>query len=413
MSKVKGLKLLVRLFLLASVLFLVLGGPLPRVARKVLPMLSPLSALSEAVAQRTWYAALYWMLPPLILLLLAVFKGRLFCQWICPLGTLYSLPTKISAKKKVLPIRFNALLFWIILSSSLLGWPLLLWSDPLSTISRLGAWHEAAAWIPGALIPLMLLLSFIQPQVWCTHLCPLGYSFDLLNRRNGKQTFQHDRRQFLAGCGIGLSAAAILPKLGKTKEKPSILPPGATGKFAETCTRCYACVAVCPTQVIRVKQGGTLDELSMPELCFNEGDCDEFCTRCTQVCPTGAIRELSVDAKRHTKIGEATINRKACIAWEDNEYCMVCDEFCPYSAIATHTKGNGIACPELRPELCRGCGACEYNCPARDTAITVTPRTPQETISSYKGSFSHLKATREKRGRRRRTSHANRAGNSL
>ncbi len=402
--KDKGLQTAVRLLLLAGALFMVLGGPLPRVARKILPILSPLTALSEAVAQRTWYAALYWLLPPLAVLLLAVFKGRFFCQWICPLGTLYALPGKSSKpksggtavspsmgigadappKKKILSLRLNAMIFWLILSASAFGLPVLLSLDPLSTFSRLGAWREAAMWIPGALIPLMLLLSFFQPQAWCTHLCPLGYSFDLMNRRSGKKTFNRDRRQFLAGLGIGIPAALLLPKIIKGKSKPSILPPGATPKFAETCTRCYACVAVCPTRIIRIKTGGGLNELFMPELCFDRGACEEFCNRCTQVCPTGAIRVLAENAKRHRKIGEAQINRDACLSWTDDEYCMVCDEYCPYSAIATHTKGNGIPCPEMIPEACRGCGACEHNCPAvRDgKAILVSALTPQEKIPS-------------------------------
>jgi len=393
MSKVKGLKLLVRIFFLAGALFMVLGGPLPRIARRVLPALSPLTALSEAVAQRTWYATLIWLLPPLAILLLAVFKGRLFCQWLCPLGTIYSLPNKLILKKRMLPVRLNALIFWIIISGSVFGLPALLFLDPLSTFSRLGAWHEAAMWIPGALIPLFFLLSFFQPQVWCTHLCPLGYCFDLANRRTGKQVFKRDRRQFLAGLGIGGAVAAVFPTIGtavakamavkKGKKTPSILPPGATPKFAGTCTRCYACIAVCPTQIIKVKKGGPITELAMPELCFDGGACEEFCIRCTQVCPTGAIRELSERAKRHTKIGEAKIDRKACLAWEDNEYCMVCDEFCPYSAIDTKTKGNGIACPIMKPDLCRGCGACEENCPAirAGKAILVSPITPQEIIN--------------------------------
>jgi ferredoxin len=383
MKKANVLKTIVRLLILAGVLFMLLGGPIPRLARKVLPILSPLSAFSEAVAQRTWFTALYWLLPPLTVALLAVFKGRFFCQWLCPLGTIYSLPQKISAKKQLLPVRLNALIFWTVITSSLIGWPILLLLDPLCTISRIGVWYNALAWIPGALIPIMFLLSFIQPQVWCTHLCPLGYTFDLLNKRSGTKTFRRDRRQFLAGCGIGLSAAALLPKTVSAKEaKPSILPPGATDKFAETCTRCYACVAVCPSQVIQVKKGGTLKELAMPELCFNEGDCQEFCSRCTEVCPTGAIRQLTIEQKRQVKIGEARIRKGKCLAWQDNEYCMVCDEFCPYSAIATHTKGNGIACPVMRPERCRGCGACEYNCPAieRGKAITISARTPQEII---------------------------------
>jgi ferredoxin-type protein NapF len=311
-------------------------------------------------------------------LALALWKGRFFCQWLCPLGTLYALPGKISLKKKILPIRLNALVFWIIISASLLGLPALLFLDPLSTFSRIGTWM---AWVPGLLIPVFLLLSIFQPQVWCTHLCPLGYGFDLANIKTGKRVFHRDRRQFLAGIGIGIPTALIFPMLGKAKEKKSILPPGATKQFSETCTRCYACVSVCPTGIIRVKADGGLKELHMPELCFDNGTCEESCNRCSQVCPTGAIRRLSDDTKSRRQIGLAKVEKEKCLAWADNEYCMVCDEYCPYSAIATEWHGD-IACPVINPDLCRGCGACENACPAMRAgkAVFVHPLNPQQTI---------------------------------
>lgn len=381
MSKVKALKFIVRLLILAAALFFIIGGPLPEWMERLVPALSPLTLFAESIAQRTWFAGLFWTLPPLAVLVLAMFQGRFFCKHICPLGTLYSLPKKISLKKRILPVRLNALIFWIILSASALGLPLLLWLDPLSTVSRAGAWYDAAAWIPGLLIPLFLLLSFIQPQVWCTHLCPLGYSFDLLNRRSGKTTFNRDRRQFVAGLGIGIPAALILPKLGKKSGKPAVLPPGATEEFADTCTRCYACVNACPSGIIRVKRDGNLNELFMPELCFDNGTCEESCNRCSQVCPTGAIRMLSHDEKWRTQIGQARVRKGRCLAWADNEYCMVCDEYCPYNAIETVWRGD-IACPVVNPDLCRGCGACEYACPAfrAGKAIFVHPLSPQQTI---------------------------------
>ena len=42
---------------------------------------------------------------------------------------------------------------------------------------------------------------------------------------------------------------------------------------------------------------------------------------------------------------------------------MVCHEFCPYLAIRTVTH-RGVNCPEVDPAMCRGCGACQANCPA-------------------------------------------------
>ncbi|MEI7850226.1 MAG: 4Fe-4S binding protein [Kiritimatiellales bacterium] len=374
----KTVRWIIRLLLLAAALFFAIGGPLPVWMDRIVPALSPLALLAESVAQRSWYAGLFWAIPPLAVLSLAVWKGRFFCQWLCPLGTIYALPQKLSLKKKILPIRLNALIFWIVISASALGLPALLFLDPLSTFSRIGAW---SAWIPGLLVPIFLLLSFFQPQVWCTHLCPLGYCFDLVNVKNTKRVFNRDRRQFIAGLGIGIPAALILPKLGKSSAKPSILPPGATEQFAETCTRCYACVSVCPAKIIRVKAGGGLNELFMPELFFDKGVCNEFCTRCTEVCPTGAIRKLTEKTKRQVKIGTAKIEKDKCLAWADNEYCMVCDEFCPYQAFETQMNGD-IACPIVIEEACRGCGGCEQNCPAvrNGKAIFVHPIHPQQII---------------------------------
>ena len=380
-SKIKNrnttLRGLSRGLLLILALFFVIGGPLPIWMERIVPACSPLVLLSESIAQRTGYAGVFWALPPLIVLGMAILKGRIFCRWICPLGTLYSLPQKISLKKRVLPFRLNALIFWIIIFSSLLGLPTLLILDPLSTFSRLGVWSLG----PGLLIPVFLLLSFFQPQVWCTHLCPLGYSFDLLNHKTTKKVFHRDRRQFIAGLGLGGAATLLLPKGGKKGSPPSVLPPGATEKYAETCTRCYACISACPAQIIKVKKEGSAGELAIPELVFEEYGCEESCNQCSQVCPTGAIRTLSDDEKWHRQIGIAQVKKEKCLAWSDNEYCMVCDEYCPYNAIETHWKGD-IACPVVNPDLCRGCGACESACPAfrAGKAILVHPVNPQQPI---------------------------------
>ncbi len=378
MSKIKTIKPAVRLLLLAAALFFAAGGPLPVWMERIIPALSPLALFAESVAQRTWYAGLFWGVPPLAVLTIALWKGRFFCQWLCPLGTLYSLPQKISLKKKVLPVRLNALIFWIIVSASACGLPALLFLDPLSTFSRLGVW---SAWIPGLLIPVFLLLSLFQPQVWCTHLCPLGYCFDLANIKTSKPVFNRDRRQFLAGLGIGIPAALILPKMTKGSDKPSVLPPGATEQFAGTCTRCYACVSVCPSKIIRIKSGGGLNELFMPELRFDHGACEESCSRCSQVCPTGAIRTLTHPQKHRTQIGIARVEKERCLAWTDNEYCMVCDEYCSYGAIDTEWRGD-VACPVISAERCRGCGACENACPAvrAGKAVFVHPLKPQQMI---------------------------------
>ena len=108
-----------------------------------------------------------------------------------------------------------------------------------------------------------------------------------------------------------------------------------------------------------------------PRLDFSQRYCNEWCRLCTGVCPTGAIGRLSLEAKRALPIGTARVNRHCCLAWNEAQYCMVCQEFCPYQAIRA-VEHNGVNCPEVDEALCRGCGACQSHCPAEPVrAITV------------------------------------------
>jgi formate hydrogenlyase subunit 6/NADH:ubiquinone oxidoreductase subunit I len=63
--------------------------------------------------------------------------------------------------------------------------------------------------------------------------------------------------------------------------------------------------------------------------------------------------------------------------------CIVCEEWCPTSPKAVYfaeetvidRKKNEVKVkrPSIDPELCTGCGACEYACPVTDrAAIYVT-----------------------------------------
>ncbi len=69
---------IVRVLLLAAAAAFALGGPLPVWLAKVFPALSPLTILSSLYARRAWYVGLMWTAPPLVLIALAFWKGRLF-----------------------------------------------------------------------------------------------------------------------------------------------------------------------------------------------------------------------------------------------------------------------------------------------------------------------------------------------
>ncbi|QBG47151.1 4Fe-4S dicluster domain-containing protein [Verrucomicrobia bacterium S94] len=398
----------VRLVILALSIFFLIGGPLPDHAVRWIPALSPLAALSSTLAHQVWYVSLVWSLPALGILLLCLWKGRFFCRWICPLGTLYSVPSQFSAKKRILPWKLNGYLFWFTVSASIAGLPLILFLDPLSTFTRFGVLGQGTAhvmaWIPGGIIPFFLLLSFVQPHIWCVQLCPMGYMVEKLKVKTPQtdKSIKSSRREILTGLVLGVPAAMVF-KQNARAEHPPVLPPGAKNldDFAATCMRCYACVNVCPTGVLTVRKEGGLAEFCLPEMDFDRMDgsyCEQYCNVCTTVCPTGAIRFLNEDEKQQRKIATARIRRGACLAWEDRQECMACDEFCGYNAIEMHEGKDGIPLPEINPLKCRGCGACRNICPAidRGNAIEMTPLTTQTMITAAddESSIEH--------GRRRR-----------
>jgi len=391
----KSIRWTVRFLVLGMAVFLLVGGPLPEYAVRLIPAMSPLSALSATLAHRAWYVSLVWSLPALLVLGLGLWKGRFFCRWICPLGTLYSVPSQFSLKRRFFPWKLNGYLFWFAVFASVAGLPLILFLDPLSTFTRLGAMGRGAAhwmaWIPGALIPLMLLLSLIQPGIWCVQLCPLGYLVEKAKLKHpALRQVNRGRRELLAGLALGAPLALLFRHAVRAAEDDRpVLPPGAKDldSFAATCIRCYACVNACPTGVLTVRKKGGVAEFCIPELDFDKHDgayCEQYCNACLQVCPTGAIRSLSMERKQQQKIAVASIIREACLAWEDRLECVACDEYCGYNAIEMRTGNDGIPKPVVNPRKCRGCGACRNICPAtRDgNAVKIDPLYTQEPISA-------------------------------
>jgi ferredoxin len=100
---------------------------------------------------------------------------------------------------------------------------------------------------------------------------------------------------------------------------------------------------VCPTNVIQpaMLEAG-LEGLWTPILNFRVGTsgCQLNCIACGNVCPTAAIRPLSLDEKLGrgafeptgpVRIGTAFVDRGRCLPWAMDTPCIVCQENCPVS----------------------------------------------------------------------------------
>lgn len=165
-----------------------------------------------------------------------------------------------------------------------------------------------------------------------------------------------------------------------------IRPPGALeeSEFLKRCVRCGECMKVCITNGIQPAflEGG-IEALWTPIVVPKIGYCEFRCTLCGQVCPTGAIKRLSLQEKVKTKIGLATIDKNRCLPYAHQRPCIVCEEVCPthkkaiwFNTVRVKDKqGKDITLqqPHVDIELCIGCGICESKCPVVDKpAIYVT-----------------------------------------
>ena len=370
--------------------------------------LSPLLNLGGAAATRAVGMLTPFALP---LLLLPLFKGRFFCWRLCPMGfvaeTVSRLNTRNTGLVRKVPFIGKGLAL-VILASAAAGYPVLIWTDPLCIFNGFfAAWREPLTWASGVTaigFILILLMSLVAPNVWCHRLCPLGGLEELLTQlanrlRPAKAAAQPPagfatnvkvgRRVFLgfaAGGAAGLAYGKL--KTAAAKASSFIRPPGAAGaNFNALCARCGNCMKACPYDLIVPDLGSSgVDGLFTPVLKFRnrnpaqEQFCFQDCTACTQVCPSGAIRFMKTAEKQQTAIGLARIDKKACIAWEKGEFCVVCQEFCPYQAIIESDHKN-VKCPTVDEEKCRGCGACESQCPALPIAIVVEGRNPQPRLA--------------------------------
>ena len=120
---------------------------------------------------------------------------------------------------------------------------------------------------------------------------------------------------------------------------------------------------------------------------FSVGWCELNCTLCSEVCPTGAIREIAIAEKLGVgplaeqgpiQIGTAFYNHGRCLPWAMDTPCVVCEEVCPTSpkAIVTYdetfTRWDGKVVTLNKPYIDRSSASAAAS--ARTSAPSRTTR---------------------------------------
>lgn len=217
----------------------------------------------------------------------------------------------------------------------------------------------------------------------CLDKCHKGaISYRPRAKRNNESKVNDERRRFLTTTAVVATAAAVKAQekivdgglaVIEDKKIPEratrIVPPGAISlrNLRQHCTACQLCVSVCPNGVLRPSTD--IETFMQPESSYERGYCRPECTKCSEVCPAGAIIKIDKADKSSIQIGHAVWVKENCVTLTDGVHCGNCARHCPTGAIqmVTSDPDNPDApwIPVINEAICIGCGACENLCPAR------------------------------------------------
>lgn len=307
------------------------------------------------------YVVIVSLIILLIIAFLSAWRGRLFCNTICPAGALLSIISENSLYK----IRIK--------------------QDECTLCGRCERVCKAECIdSKSGYIDHGRCVSCFNCFNSCTE-NGFYYEFDnpfrrkknnLVKKANDSQV-DLQKRSFLLTAGVSLLSLPVLknriargsvagsPGMVPTGTSLPVTPPGSQSleHFTNRCVACYLCVSMCPKNVIVPSFFDYgLQGFMQPKLDFNKSFCNYDCVECTEVCPTGAILPQSQEEKQTIQLGVAKFLVESCIVMIDKTDCGACSEHCPTKAV-NMVPFEGLWLPEVDPEICIGCGACEYACP--------------------------------------------------
>jgi len=272
---------------------------------------------------------------------LALLKGRLYCNTICPVGTIFGFMNKFS-------------LFKIRIDKNKCA------SCGICAKSCKASCIDARA----RTIDYSRCVNCFN----CVSKCnKKGISFAMGKPENQPSVDKSKRRFLLSGLTIAVAAPAVFAQ-GKERRQNAICPPGAesAGRLLKHCTSCHLCISKCPSKVLKPAFmeygiGGAM----MPVMYFERGFCNFDCTLCTDICPSSALTPLTVGQKHRLQVGRVVFRPELCIVHTEGTSCGACSEHCPTQAVKMVPYKNGLTEPSIDADICVGCGGCEFICPVR------------------------------------------------
>ena len=337
----------------------------------------PLSAIGVTLAAGTIPGALIWAL---VLIALTLVFGRVFCGWICPLGTLQQLSSWLfSPRSQRESLQVNRYRRWYALKTYILAALLVaalagtLQSgllDPLSLTARAlasGLWPllpggrpVPGGWLAALLLLVTLVASRWIPRVFCRGFCPLGALLGVFSRfaifrihrvsdacnncklcafacqgadeplGNHRVSECHVCLNCLPACPENAMSYRALPALPAPPPKPDLSRRYLFGTL-------LGAFAVAP--LLRATGGGRQaagSRLIRPPGALGESEFLQRCVKCSlcqQACPTGALQPAIAQAGVEGFWSPVLVPRRGWCEFA----CTRCGEVCPTQAISRLT----------------------------------------------------------------------------
>jgi ferredoxin-type protein NapF len=311
----------------------------------------------------TWKTVFIPAVTLMVIVILALFYGRLYCNTVCPVGTVLGFLSRYSLFR----IKMDA-----------------------STCTKCGKCSFACKSTCINVKTLEVDNSRCVACYNCIDVCPensIKYIRSGRKEQNSSlkvpilEIADDSKRDFIGksliygAALLGISRKALAGshtdspagKIPNDKKLP-VTPPGSVSirHFNNRCTACHLCVSVCPTKVLQPSflEYGFMG-MSQPHMDFSIEYCNYECTKCGEVCPTGAILPLSTEEKKLEQTGKVVFVLEKCVVYTDNTSCGSCSEHCPTQAVRMVPYKDDLTIPETDPDICIGCGACEFACPVK------------------------------------------------
>ncbi len=323
-------------FFLVLMVLTLIGKAIPFLPNNFFSRIDPYQALMTLISGREPILQ-YW--PSLITLALTLIFGRVWCGWICPLGTILDAYGRNDRRIKTKNLRrIKTVLFFVLVISAFLGSISFIWLDPISMLIQpvlvlfkpgsefvtqgyLDAFRFLGTlwWLVALPMVLALLLNFIEKRFWCRYICPAGGFLGLLSK--------------------------FSPKKRHVEQK--------------ACAECGECPRSCPVGAIDPENGYRSDP----------GECI-VCLDCAHDCPTCAITfhgEKIFNFKNEFDPGKRELLGTVAVAAAAFGLSTLQKQYLPVQAKNPLRPPGGVRSGETKPEkflqLCTRCNQCVLACP--------------------------------------------------